>query len=50
VLKATLNKSLAARASRHRAVCRVAKPRQATRPVCVLRLAFHPDLGRTHPL
>ena len=50
LLRATLNKSLAARASRDRAVCRVAKPRRATRPVCVLRLASHPNLGRTHPL
>ncbi|WP_310564882.1 FAD-binding oxidoreductase [Hydrogenophaga sp.] len=48
-LKATLIKSLAARSSRSRAVCRVAKPRRAARPACVLRLAAHPDSGRSHP-
>jgi filamentous hemagglutinin len=49
-LRSTLNNSRAARASRHRAICRVAKPRRVTRPVCVLRVASHPDIGRTHPL
>lgn len=47
--KATLNKSLVARASCSRAVCGVAKTRRAARPVCVLRLAAHPDCRRPHP-
>ena len=45
-LKATLNKSLARRASRLRAVCVVANPRHSYGYGCGLRLASHPAAGR----
>jgi hypothetical protein len=43
---ATLNKSLARRASRLRAVCVVANPRHSFGYGCGLRLASHPAAGR----
>jgi hypothetical protein len=44
--RATLNKSLARRASQLRAVCVVANPRHSCGYGCGLRLAFHPAAGR----
>jgi hypothetical protein len=44
--RATLNKSLARRASRLRAVCFVDHPRHSCGYGCGLRLAFHPAAGR----
>jgi hypothetical protein len=45
-LWATLNKSLARRASRLRAVCFVPNPRHSFGYGCGLRLASHPAAGR----
>ena len=46
--KATLNKSLAARASLLWAVCGLANPRHSLGYGCGLRLASHPKPGRPH--
>ncbi|WP_198968927.1 SDR family NAD(P)-dependent oxidoreductase [Xylophilus sp. ASV27] len=49
IVKATLNKSLACRASLPWAVCGVANPRHSCGYGCGLRLASHPTPGRAPP-